>query len=62
MRRILLFGLLLVVCGLALASAATLGVDGGAIQGFSFDVVIDLPTTTTTLPLGDLAGTTTPTS
>jgi hypothetical protein len=43
------------MCGLVLGSAATLGVDGGAIQGFSFDVVVEVPTTTTTtiLPQSD---------
>lgn len=61
MRRVLLLGLLVVVFGLILGSAATLDVDGGAIQGFSFDVVLEVPTTTT-LPQADLIGTSLPTS
>jgi hypothetical protein len=53
--------LLLLVCSLVLASAATLGVDGGAIQGFRVDVVVEVPTTTSTMLQGDLTGASLPT-
>ena len=43
MRRLLLLGLALVFLGLALASAATLEMDGGVLQSFRLDVVIDVP-------------------
>jgi hypothetical protein len=43
MRRLLLLGLALVVLGLALASAATLELEGGVLQSFRLDVVIDVP-------------------
>lgn len=43
MRRLLLLWLVLVFLGLALASAATLEVEGGVLQSFRLDVVIDVP-------------------
>jgi len=42
-RRLLLLGLALVLLGLALASSAELEVEGGVLQSFRLDVVIDVP-------------------
>ena len=49
MRRVLLFGLALILSGVVLASAATLDVKGGTLQVFPLEVRVELPMTTTTL-------------
>ena len=48
MRRVLLFGLALILSGVVLASAATLDVKGGTLQVFPLEVRVELPMTTTT--------------
>ncbi len=48
MRRVLLFGLALILSGMVLASAATLDVKGGTLQVFPLEVRVELPVTTTT--------------
>jgi len=47
-RRVLLFGLALILSGMVLASAATLDVKGGTLQVFPLEVRVELPVTTTT--------------
>ena len=47
MRRLLLLALIVVISGVVLASAASLGLDGGVLQEFRLDVTIEVPTTTT---------------
>ncbi|MEX2251138.1 MAG: hypothetical protein WD895_03590 [Acidimicrobiia bacterium] len=47
MRRLLLFGLAVVLSGLVLASAAALDVDGGVLQVFRFGVDVEVPTSVT---------------
>jgi hypothetical protein len=48
-RRLLLLGVALVLLGLVLASAAMLEVDGGVLQSFRLEVVIDVPEPTTSI-------------
>ena len=50
MRRLLLLGVALVLLGLVLASAAMLEVEGGVLQSFRFEVVVDIPEPTTSIP------------
>ncbi|HLF61356.1 MAG TPA: hypothetical protein VI980_09280 [Acidimicrobiia bacterium] len=47
MRRLLLIGLMVVLSGLVLASAAALDVDAGALQVFGFSVDVEVPTSVT---------------
>lgn len=49
MRRLLLLGVALVLLGLVTASAAMLEVEGGVLQSFRVEVVIDLPEPTTSI-------------
>lgn len=49
MRRLLLLGVALVLLGLVLASAAMLEVEGGVLQSFRLEVVIDVPEPTTSI-------------
>jgi hypothetical protein len=56
MRRLLLFGLALVLAGLVLASAASLDVDGGVLQVFRIGVQVEVPsslTPTSSTPVTD---------
>lgn len=41
-----MFGLVLILGGLILASASNLGVSGGTLQSFRYEVDITVPTTT----------------
>jgi hypothetical protein len=49
MRRLLLLGVALVLLGLVVASAAMLEVEGGVLQSFRLEVVIDVPEPTTSI-------------
>lgn len=49
MRRLLLLGVALVLLGLVMASAAMLEVEGGVLQSFRLEVVIDVPEPTTSI-------------
>lgn len=49
MRRLLLLGVALVLFGLVLASAAMLEVEGGVLQSFRLEVVVDVPEPTTSI-------------
>jgi hypothetical protein len=48
-RRLLLLGVALVLFGLVLASAAMLEVEGGVLQSFRLEVVVDVPEPTTSI-------------
>ena len=45
MRRLLILALIVVISGVMLASAASLGLDGGVLQEFRLDVTIEVPDT-----------------
>ncbi|MGH8950704.1 MAG: hypothetical protein ACRDX9_04700 [Acidimicrobiia bacterium] len=45
MRRLLLLALIVVISGVVLASAASLGLDGGVLQEFRLDVTLEVPST-----------------
>jgi hypothetical protein len=47
-KRLLLFGLTLILGGIVLASAATLEVKGGTLQVFPLEVRVELPMPATT--------------
>jgi hypothetical protein len=49
MRRLLLLGVAVVLLGLVVASAAMLEVEGGVLQSFRLEVVIDVPEPTTSI-------------
>lgn len=50
MRRLLLLGVALVLVGLVTASAAMLEVEGGVLQSFRVEVVVDVSEPTTSIP------------
>jgi len=50
-RRLLILALIVVIGGVVLASAASLGLDGGVLQEFRLDVTIEVPGTIGEMPL-----------